>query len=83
MGSAQTKLTLRMDRDLVRRVKSYAKRSGKSVSSIVADFFELLDEKRNVGHVRLTPVTRSLLGVMEGSSADERDYRKHLERKHR
>ena len=83
MRVTQTKLTLRMDRELVRRVKSYAKRSGKSLSAIVADFFELLDERKDQRRARLTPSVRSLLGVMEGSSLDEREYRKHLERRHR
>ena len=72
-----------MDRELVRRAKSYAKKSGKSVSAIVADFFELLDERESARRSRLTPTVRSLLGVIKGSTLDERDYRKHLERKHR
>lgn len=72
-----------MNQDLIRRVKSYARKSGKSVSAIVADFFELLDERQNRRGARLTPAVRSLLGVMEGSSLDEQDYRKHLERRHR
>jgi len=83
MATTKTKLTLRMDRELVRRAKSYARKSGKSVSAIVADFFELLDERENRGKPRLTPMVRSLLGVMEGGSLGERDYSKYLERKHR
>lgn len=83
MAPTQTKLTLRMDRDLIRRVKVYAKQSGKSVSALVADFFELLDEKTDRKRNRLTPAVRSLLGVIKDSSLDEGDYRKHLERKHR
>jgi len=83
MGTPKTKLTLRMDRALVQRVKSYAKQSKKSVSSIVADFFELLDERNSDMPTRLTPGVRSLLGVMARSSANEQDYRKQLERKHR
>ena len=38
-----SKLTLRLDSQLIRRAKVYAKRSGKSVSSIVADYFTALD----------------------------------------
>ena len=83
MGTTQTKLTLRMDRALVQRVKSYAKQSGKSVSAIVADFFELLDERKNEKPSRLTPGVRSLVGVLGKSSLSEEDYRNHLERKHR
>jgi hypothetical protein len=41
----QTKLTLRLDDELINREKSYAKKSGKSVSQIVAAYFSLLDSK--------------------------------------
>ena len=81
MKDTPTKLTLRMDRELVRRAKAYARKSGKSVSAIVADFFELLDDRES-RHPRLTPAVRSLLGVL-GTKRDEGDYRRHLERKHR
>ena len=83
MKSKATKLTLRMDDELVRRAKSYAKRSGKSVSAIVADFFELLDQSQEQQRLRLTPTVRSLLGVMEGAGLKKEDYRRYVERKHR
>lgn len=83
MGTTQTKLTLRMDRGLIQRVKSYARQSGKSVSAIVADFFELLDERKDEKNSSVTPAVRSLIGVMARASVSEQDYRKHLERKHR
>jgi hypothetical protein len=82
MKNTPTKLTLRMDRELVRRAKAYARKSGKSVSAIVADFFELLDDRES-RRPRLTPAVRSLLGALEGAKRDEGDYRRHLERKHR
>jgi hypothetical protein len=85
--NAQTKLTLRLDRNLIRRAKSFAKKSGKSVSAIVADFFEVLDERHTGDQPdkgpRLTPTVRSLLGVMEDAALDAEDYRRYLERKHR
>ena len=39
----KTKLTLRLDKELINRAKSYAKKSGKSVSQIVTGHFSLLD----------------------------------------
>ncbi len=83
MGNTTTKLTLRMDRELVRRAKSYAKKSGKSVSAMVSDFFELLEVPEDRPRSVLTPTVRSLLGVMDGRTTNEQDYRKYLERKHR
>ena len=37
-----TKLTLRMDDNLIASAKEYSARTGKSVSRIVADFFEII-----------------------------------------
>lgn len=80
----QTKLTLRLDDELIDQAKSYAARSGKSVSQVVADYFRLLPEGRGqVGKPSGAPLTRSLRGVLRGTSVDEEDYRRHLEAKHR
>jgi multidrug resistance efflux pump len=38
----QTKLTLRLEADVIRRAKAYARRRGKSVSTVVADYFATL-----------------------------------------
>ena len=46
----QTKLTLRLDDELIEEAKSYAARAGKSVSQIVADYFRLLTKgTTNIG----------------------------------
>ncbi len=79
----QTKLTLRLDRDLIRRAKAHARLSGRSVSSIVADLFTLLDDRQERESISLTPTVRSLLGALGGASVDENDYYRHLEDKHR
>ena len=41
----KTKLTLRMDKTLVAKAKHEAKRRGKSVSGMVADYFAALGEE--------------------------------------
>jgi Family of unknown function (DUF6364) len=38
----QTKLTLRIDEELIERARSHARQSGKSVSQLVSDYLELL-----------------------------------------
>ncbi|MDL1984388.1 MAG: DUF6364 family protein, partial [Deltaproteobacteria bacterium] len=40
-----SKLTLRLDEDLIQSAKSYSAKTGKSVSKIVADYFALIDKK--------------------------------------
>lgn len=78
----QTKLTLRLDEELIQRAKSLAKRTGKSVSQIVADYFALLEEQPQKHNFPLTPVVRSLKGALRGADVDVEDYRRYLEDKY-
>lgn len=78
----QTKLTLRLDEDLIRRAKSSAKRRGKSVSQIVADYLASIEEKPRKRGLELTPVVRSLKGALRGAHLDIEDYRRYLEEKY-
>lgn len=79
----QTKLTLRLDDELILKAKRYSKKRGKSVSQLVADYFALLDVPIQVDDEELTPRVRSLLGVIKGKGVDEKDYYEFLERKYR
>ena len=77
-----TKLTLRIDEELIERAKSHARQSGKSVSHLVSDYLELLPAPGETRPRPLTPVVESLRGVLAGSGLDEEDYRRHLEEKY-
>ncbi len=77
-----TKLTLRLDDSLIRSAKRHSTRSGKSVSRLVSDFFALIDAEESRPASELTPRVKALVGSLSKSSLDERDYRRHLERKH-
>ncbi len=77
------KLTLRLDDDLIRTAKRHSERSGKSVSRLVADYFALIESTEAVSETEMTPRVRSLVGALAGSRLDERDFRRHLEKKHR
>ena len=78
-----TKLTLRLDARLIRRAKAHARRSGKSVSHLVADYFALLDQSAGPGDESLPLLTRSLYGAFAPAQIDEADYHAYLEEKHR
>jgi hypothetical protein len=86
-AAMNTKLTLRLDEDLIQRAKRYSGASGKSLSKLVADYFALIETARDEERGELPPKVRALLGALApasgGPSADERDYRRHLEEKHR
>lgn len=76
-----TKLTLRMDKDLIDQAKRYAATHGKTVSQIVEDYFAEIaanDENEDRSH----PLVQSLVGVLRDSPYGIEDYRAHLERKH-
>jgi len=77
-----TKLTLRLDDDLIRSAKRYAGSSGKTVSKLVADYFALLAADEVLPPAELTPRVRSLLGSLGGTEFGEDDYRRHLEHKY-
>ncbi len=78
----QTKLTLRLEEELIERAKAYSKRTGKSVSRLVADYFAALDPVAALTNDRLPPKTRSLLGALADTSLDEEDYHDHLASKY-
>jgi Family of unknown function (DUF6364) len=77
-----TKLTLRIDEELIERAKAYSKVSGKSVSQIVSDYLAILPSGSATEGPRLTPIVRSLRGLLRGTDLGELDYRRHLEDKY-
>ena len=78
-----TKLTLRLDDQLIRRAKDYSQRSGKSVSRLVADYFALLESDEEIPGTEITPRVRSLIGSLKGTGVTEEDYHRYLEEKYR
>lgn len=78
-----TKLTLRLDDQLILKAKRYSDRSGKSVSQIVADYFSLIDEEEEIPGTEISSRVRSLIGGFKGATTTEDDYRCHLEEKYR
>lgn len=79
----QTKLTLRLEQRLIRRAKAYARRTGKSVSELVADFFGRLETTEPAEPSPSSPAVQSLVGALAGKDVSEADYRTYLAEKHR
>jgi len=78
----QTKLTLRLEDQLIEQAKFYAAVAGKSVSQIVSDYFRLLTSQRIKSSALSAPITQSLRGVLRDSKLGERDYKQYLEEKY-
>ncbi len=77
-----TKLTLRLEENLIRAAKRHAGTLGKSVSQMVADYFYLLDTHSMDNKQPLTPIVASLRGSLKGSGVDEKTYKRYLEDKY-
>jgi hypothetical protein len=82
----QTKLTLRIEEELIDRAKSYSQKTGRSVSQLFADYIKMLPGSEAPVDERApapTPIVESMRGVLRGARIDEEDYRKYLEEKYR
>lgn len=81
----QTKLTLRLEEQLIENAKLVAKQSGKSLSQMVADYFVQLNQQPQSKIQPLPPITASLLGCLPATPSkelDEDDYHAYLESKY-
>ncbi|MBF0198232.1 MAG: antitoxin [Planctomycetes bacterium] len=77
----QTKLTLRLEEELIQQTKEISRKTGKSLSQMVADYFSLLTAQSSVRST-LPPITRSLKGILAAKEVAEGDYRSFLEKKY-
>ncbi len=77
-----TKLILHLDDSLIESAKEYSAKTGRSVSSIVSDFFQMLKNSNAEKEPQLPPTVASLKGVLKGSGIQQGDYKKYLEEKY-
>jgi len=74
----KTKLTLRLDKNVIEKAKKYSLKRGESVSQIVEKFFKtILSENEEI-----TPTVKKLKGLLKNSQVEEADYKKFLEKKY-
>ncbi len=77
-----TKLTLRIDRQLIEAAKAYAVHRHKPLSRIVADFFAVIRKEHLEKTQNTPPAITSLRGILKESHLDETGYKQHLLDKH-
>jgi len=75
------KLTLRLDDRLIDSAKEYSARTGKSLSRIVSDLFEMINIEKIEKEEKISPTVQSLKGVLKDKDIAEGDYEKYLEEK--
>lgn len=81
-----TKLTLRLDSNVIERAKRYARSHQTSLSRMIESYLDSVTEQENKTEMpEITPLVESLSGVIH-LPADydyKKEYRDYLEKKHR
>jgi macrodomain Ter protein organizer (MatP/YcbG family) len=68
-----TKLTIKLDDDVITRAKTYAKRRKTSLSKMIESYLDSVTKPESKG-IEITPLVKSLSGVI--TLTDDYDYKK-------
>ena len=66
-----TKLTLKLDRDVIERTKRYAERRGVSLSEMVETYFAGLTRSESTARREPTGIVAELAGIARGVEVDD------------
>ncbi len=77
-----TKLTLKLDGEIIAKAKSYAKMKNTSLSKLIESYLDQLVEPKS--HRHITPLVKSLSGVIDLPSdfKARNEYKKHVLKKY-
>ena len=75
-----TKLTLKLEENVISRAKEYAKYHHQSLSKLVENFFQSLTGHSSSKEDRIPPTVKSLAGIIKDRKSKElkRDYAEYL-----
>lgn len=78
-----TKLTLTVEKTVIEKAKSYAKKTGRSLSDLIEKYLESItsDEKNDKG---ISPKLKKIVGAVKlpKNFDEEKELRSYLEKKH-
>jgi len=79
-----SKLTLKVDKEIIQRAKKYARERNTSLSQMVEDYFDIIVKPAETD-IELTPLVKKLSGVVKlPKSYDSRkEYSKYLVKKYK
>ena len=79
-----TKLTLKLDKDIIDKAKDYAHKHNTSLSQMVEKYFDSLFSKKN-SNKKISPLVEELSGVIRPESANnyKNEYSNYLSDKYR
>jgi len=74
-----TKLTLTIDKSVIKQAKKYAKSQGRSLSNLIEEYLKSVSsDDQKVNELELSPITKSLYGAVKVEDSNL-DYKKILE----
>ncbi len=65
-----TKLTLRMEKEIIEQIKMYAMEHNKSVSSLTESLYKSILIKENEEDAELTPIAKKYKGIIKNDDVD-------------
>ena len=65
-----TKLTLRMEKEIIEQIKMYAMEHDKSVSSLTETIYKSILIKENEEDAELTPIAKKYKGIIKNDDVD-------------
>jgi hypothetical protein len=77
-----TKLTLTVNKTIIERAKSYAKKTGRSLSELIENYLENITQENT--HSDLSPKLRKLVGSVQlpADFDEDKELRSAIEKKH-
>ena len=77
----QTKLTLRIEQELIDNAKKHSAQTGRSISQLIASFLALIDQNNTTPTTPSARITK-LRGSLKNPNFDEQTYKDYLAEKH-
>ncbi len=74
-----TKLTLTIEQNVIKRAKKYARRKGRSLSNIIENYLKVITKEESRDDIEITPLVKSLKGSFKAPK--DFDYKKELSKR--
>ena len=74
------KLTLQLEKEIIEKAKSYAKKKNQSLSSLVQDYFNFLSESKPIKEIEISQNIKDISGVVniDKHFNIKKEYKKHI-----
>lgn len=77
-----TKLTLTVEKEVIERAKSYARRSGRSLSELIEQYLDTITREKS--NEKISPKLKKLIGSVKlpKDFDEKREFQSYMEKKH-